>query len=78
MSWGVSITTALLALSAARPFACRYDLSIPKVAARLEKAVDAALDQGYRTKDIFNPKVPGTQLVKCSEIGAIVLKAAQA
>ncbi|KIY99262.1 3-isopropylmalate dehydrogenase [Monoraphidium neglectum] len=45
---------------------CRYDLKIPKVADRLEAAVDQALDQGLRTKDLWKE---GTTLVKCSELG---------
>jgi 3-isopropylmalate dehydrogenase len=45
---------------------CRYDLNIPKVADRLEGAVNAALDQGLRTKDIWTE---GKTLVKCSELG---------
>lgn len=47
-----------------RSFACQ-------VADRLQAAVDKALDQGYRTKDIWKE---GTQLVKCSEMGEILLK----
>lgn len=46
--------------------------SFPRqVADRLQAAVDKALDQGYRTKDIWKE---GTQLVKCSEMGEILLK----
>ncbi|GBF94885.1 3-isopropylmalate dehydrogenase [Raphidocelis subcapitata] len=45
---------------------CRYDLNIPKVADRLEAAVNAALDSGLRTKDLWKE---GTTLVKCSELG---------
>jgi 3-isopropylmalate dehydrogenase len=52
--------------------ALRYDLNIPNVANRLEKAVDKALDEGYRTKDIYK-EAPGTKLVKCSEMGEILL-----
>lgn len=51
---------------------CRYNLNLPKVADRLERAVNAALDEGYRTKDIWTE---GTHLVKCSEMGAFLEKA---
>lgn len=37
----------------ARPPPPRYDLSIPKVADRLEAAVNACLDAGLRTGDIY-------------------------
>jgi len=56
---------------------CTYDLNIPKVAARLQSAVDKALDDGYRTSDIYK-QVPGTKLVKCSEMGEILLKSVSA
>jgi len=49
---------------------CRYDLNIPKVADRLQAAVDKALDDGYRTKDIWTE---GKKLSKCSEIGDVLL-----
>jgi 3-isopropylmalate dehydrogenase len=55
----------------------RYDLNIPNVANRLEKAVDQALDAGYRTKDIYK-EGPNTKLVKCSEMGEILLKSVSA
>lgn len=40
-----------------------------QVADRLEAAVNKALDSGYRTKDLYTE---GTQLVKCSEMGALL------
>jgi 3-isopropylmalate dehydrogenase len=40
-----------------------------QVADRLEAAVNKALDGGYRTKDLHTE---GTQLVKCSEMGALL------
>lgn len=58
--------------------ACRYDLNIPKVASRLEQAVEHALDEGYRTKDIYKEGVKGTKLVKCSEMGEVLLQAVSA
>lgn len=42
-----------------------------KVADRLQAAVDKALDDGYRTKDIWTE---GKKLSKCSEIGEVLLK----
>eukprot|EP00878_Enallax_costatus_P004367 GHUV01004603.1.p1 GENE.GHUV01004603.1~~GHUV01004603.1.p1 ORF type:complete len:141 (+),score=38.54 GHUV01004603.1:2152-2574(+) len=50
---------------------CRYDLNIPKVADRLETAVNKALDVGYRTGDLYKNK-PEEKLVKCSELGNIL------
>ena len=37
----------------------------------MQAAVDEALDEGYRTSDICKP---GNKLVKCSEMGEILLK----
>ncbi|GAX75623.1 hypothetical protein CEUSTIGMA_g3067.t1 [Chlamydomonas eustigma] len=54
---------------------CRYDLNIPKVADRLQAAVDKALDDGYRTRDIWTE---GMKLSKCSEIGEVLLKSVSA
>lgn len=51
---------------------CKYDLNIPKVADRLQAAVDRALEEGLRTKDIMTP---GCRLVKCSEMGQYLIKA---
>lgn len=42
------------------------------MADRLEKAVDAVLDAGLRTSDIFKG-LPGTKLVKGSEMGAALI-----
>ena len=54
---------------------CRYDLNIPAVAARLERAVDAALDDGYRTADLWKE---GFKKAKCSELGDVLAKLAAA
>ncbi len=40
-----------------------------QVADRLEAAVNAALDQGYRTADLWKE---GTKKVKCSEMGELL------
>lgn len=42
-----------------------------QVAERLEAAVNKALDDGYRTGDIHTE---GHKLVKCSEMGEVLLK----
>jgi 3-isopropylmalate dehydrogenase len=42
-----------------------------QVAERLETAVNKALDDGYRTKDIWTE---GHKLVGCSEMGAVLTK----
>lgn len=42
-----------------------------QVADRLEAAVTAALDAGYRTGDIMQP---GCKLVGCQEMGKVVLQ----
>lgn len=44
---------------------------LSQVADRLEKAVNKALDDGYRTKDIWTE---GHKLVKCSEMGEVLSK----
>lgn len=44
----------------------RYGLNEPAISARLEKAVQQALDQGYRTGDIMGE---GCQQVSCSDMG---------
>lgn len=48
---------------------CRYSLNIPKVADRLESAVNAALEEGYRTKDLHKP---GLKLVGCKQMGTVL------
>ncbi|GIL44512.1 hypothetical protein Vafri_1963 [Volvox africanus] len=62
-----------LAMVLSAAMMCRYDLSIPKVADRLEAAVNTVLDAGLRTGDIYK-EAPGTRLVKCSEMGAELMK----
>ncbi|KAL3163022.1 hypothetical protein ABBQ32_009449 [Trebouxia sp. C0010 RCD-2024] len=49
---------------------CRYGLNLPKVADRLEQAVTAALDAGYRTGDLMSS---GMKQVGCIEIGEILV-----
>jgi len=58
-------------LSAAMMF--RYDLSRPDTADLLENAVEAVLDKGYRTADIYQ-EAPGTTLVGCKAMGEEVKK----
>lgn len=60
-----------LAMILSAAMMCRYGLDLPKVAERLEKAVTAALDGGYRTGDIMQP---GMQQVGCTEMANVVLK----
>jgi len=50
----------------------RYSLGKPKVAARIEGAVKAVLQQGLRTADIYET---GTQKVGCEEMGEAVVAA---
>ncbi|NYT36899.1 3-isopropylmalate dehydrogenase [Allopusillimonas soli] len=50
----------------------RYSLNEPEQAARIEKAVQAVLEQGLRTADIHEP---GTTKVSTSDMGDAVLKA---
>ena len=45
-----------------------------QVAEHLESAVSSALDQGYRTGDLYSD---GTQKVGCKEMGDVLLKALQ-
>ena len=49
---------------------CQLSLWGPtQVAERLEKAVTAALEGGYRTADLYSA---GTQKVGCSEMGNVL------
>lgn len=48
---------------------CRYGLNEPAVAERLEGAVEAALNEGYRTGDIM---AEGCTLVTCSKMGQVL------
>jgi 3-isopropylmalate dehydrogenase len=52
----------------------QYDLDRPDEALMLEKAVEAVLDQGYRTPDIKQDG-DGCKLVGCTEMGQAVAKA---
>lgn len=52
---------------------CTYSLELPGVAKRLENAVVAALDAGYRTGDLYT-EGKGQKKVKCSEMGNILLE----
>ncbi|KAL4449049.1 hypothetical protein ABPG77_007766 [Micractinium sp. CCAP 211/92] len=60
-----------LAMVLSAAMMCRFGLNLPKVADRLEAAVTAALDAGYRTGDIMQP---GCKLVGCQEMGRVVLQ----
>jgi 3-isopropylmalate dehydrogenase len=60
---------AAMVLSAA--MMCRYGLNLPAVADRIEAAVSAALDAGYRTGDIMQP---GCKQVGCKAMGQAILK----
>ena len=60
-----------LAMVLSAAMMCRYGLNLSKVADRLEKAVTAALDSGYRTGDIMQD---GMKKVGCKEMGQVLLK----
>jgi 3-isopropylmalate dehydrogenase len=60
-----------LAMVLSAAMMCRYGLDIPKVADRLEKAVETVLDQGYRTGDIMQD---GCTQVGCKAMGDLLLK----
>lgn len=60
---------AAMVLSAA--MMCQYGLNLPDVADRIEAAVSAALDAGYRTGDIMQP---GCTQVGCKAMGQAILK----
>nr|QKY15178.1 3-isopropylmalate dehydrogenase, splicing variant a (leuBA) [Polytomella parva] len=63
-----------LAMILSAAMMCRYNLNIPKVASRLEAAVEKALDDGYRTSDLYREdEKDRTTLVGCSKMGEIVL-----
>ena len=50
----------------------RYSLGLPAEAARIERAVQTVLSQGFRTVDIYTP---GTQQLGTHEMGEAVVKA---
>lgn len=52
---------------------CTYSLELPGVAKRLEDAVVAALDAGYRTGDTFS-EGKGLKKVGCTEMGNVLLE----
>ena len=49
----------------------RYGLNQPAAATKVEQAVNAVLEKGYRTGDILSA---GTQLVGCREMGEALLQ----
>ena len=49
----------------------KYSLNQPTAALRIEKAVQAVLEQDYRTPDIYTS---GTKKVGTSEMGELVCK----
>jgi 3-isopropylmalate dehydrogenase len=49
----------------------RYGLNQPEAATKVEQAVNAVLEKGYRTGDILSA---GTQLVDCREMGEALLQ----
>mmetsp|Transcript_10948 Transcript_10948/g.32680 ORF Transcript_10948/g.32680 Transcript_10948/m.32680 type:complete len:397 (+) Transcript_10948:149-1339(+) len=58
-----------LAMILSAAMMCQYDLARPELAELLEKAVEAVLDDGYRTKDIA---AEGEKTVGCVEMGELV------
>lgn len=60
-----------LAMVLSAAMMCRYGLGLPKVADRLEAAVTAALDAGFRTGDIMQP---GCTQVGCRKMGEVLLQ----
>ena len=67
------LTTAALAMILSAAMMLRYDLDRPEEASLLEKAVEAALDQGLRTADIKQDG-DGCKLIGCMEMGEMVSK----
>ncbi len=66
---------AILAELSKDCFQCRHGLPVSlQVAEHLENAVSSALDQGYRTGDLYSD---GTKKVGCKEMGDVLLKALQ-
>ncbi|KAG1660899.1 hypothetical protein FOA52_015941 [Chlamydomonas sp. UWO 241] len=64
-----------LAMVLSAAMMCRYDLNIPKVADELQAAVDALLDGGFRTGDIFNKSIDDpSKTLKCSQCSEMLLK----
>lgn len=53
----------------------RFSLNQPQAAERIEQAVQKVLEQGYRTADIYNETIPGTQKVDITTMGNAVVQA---
>lgn len=53
----------------------RFSLNQPQAAERIEQAVQKVLEQGYRTADIYNETIPGTQKVDTTTMGNAVVQA---
>ncbi|MFQ5354698.1 MAG: isocitrate/isopropylmalate family dehydrogenase, partial [Thermodesulfobacteriota bacterium] len=51
----------------------QYSFNMPEPAAAIEEAVEAVLQAGYRTADIYDKSKEGTTLVSCSEMGDAVV-----
>ena len=52
----------------------RYSFGMAVEAEAIEAAVNKALDDGYRTADIYDAAKCGTTKVGCSEMGDIIAK----
>jgi 3-isopropylmalate dehydrogenase len=53
----------------------RYSFGLADAAASIDRAVSAAIDQGLRTGDIFNPADPSARRVGTSEMGDAIVAA---
>jgi len=50
----------------------RYSFDMDEAACDIEKAIERALEEGYRTGDLYNKEKPEQKLVKTDEIGDII------
>mmetsp|Transcript_13645 Transcript_13645/g.43089 ORF Transcript_13645/g.43089 Transcript_13645/m.43089 type:complete len:413 (+) Transcript_13645:2-1240(+) len=64
-----------LAMILSAAMMCRYDLAQPAAADLIERAVDHVLDQGLRTRDIFDPDDAAQTNLGCAAMGDAVAAA---
>lgn len=62
-----------LAAVASAALLCRYSLNLEEAARNIESAVDALLQEGYRTPDLFNDE-PGTTKAGTEEVSSRLLE----
>ncbi len=62
-----------IAAIASAAMLCRYALDLEETAQEIEEAIDTALEEGFRTPDIYTQS-PEEHLVSTSEMGSAIMK----